>query len=327
MSGHTVAHRFRVVVLVVAWLAICIVPLANQQRILDWWKLRGYVAPPAVASLVSDDTMTGYAQHLFYLNKPDITTGSDFTSHCPLGTEKTIVLGCYISSDKGIYLYNVTDPRLQGVVQVTAAHEMLHAAYARLPSAERNKIDGLLENYYVHSLTDQRIKDTMDAYKQSEPTQLYNEMHSVFGTEIATLPPELETYYARYFTDRSKVTTYAANYESEFTSRRNQIAQYDAQLATLKQTIDANEASLTEQQANLTTQLALISSLNQSNSSSYTAAVKSYNRAVDTYNNLRRQTEEDITTYNALVDKRNALALEEQQLMQSLSPQSLPAAK
>ena len=327
MSGHTVAHRFRVVVLVVVWLAISIVPLANQQRILDWWKLRGYVAPPAVASLVSDDTMTGYAQHLFYLNKPDITTGSDFTSHCPLGTEKTIVLGCYISSDEGIYLYNVTDPRLQGVVQVTAAHEMLHAAYARLSSAERNKIDGLLENYYVHSLTDQRIKDTMDAYKQAEPTQLYNEMHSVFGTEIATLPPELETYYARYFTDRSRVTTYAANYESEFTSRRNQIAQYDAQLATLKQTIDANETSLTEQQANLTAQLALISSLNQSNSPSYTAAVQSYNQAVDTYNNLRRQTEEDITTYNALVDKRNALALEEQQLMQSLSPQSLPAAK
>lgn len=327
MSDRALAHRFRAALLLVVWLAILVIPLANQQRILDWWKLRGYVAPPAVVALVGDDTMTSYAQHLFYVNKPAITTGSDFTSKCPLGTEKTIVLGCYVSSDGGIYLYDVTDSRLQGVIQVTAAHEMLHAAYARLSSTERDKIDGLLKNYYENNLTDQRIKDTMDAYKQSEPTQLYNEMHSVFGTEIATLPPELETYYARYFTNRNKITTYAANYESEFTSRRNQIAQYDTQLAGLRQAIEANEASLTSQQATLTAQLAHISSLSPNDTATYNAEVQSYNRAVDAYNNLRRQTEEDITTYNTLVDKRNALALEEQQLMQSLSPQSLPAAK
>ncbi len=321
------AHRLRTLLLLIVWLAMLAVPLANQQRILDWWKLRGYVAPSVVASIVDQDTMTSYAQHLFYLNKPDITTGSDFTSHCPLGTEKTIVLGCYISSDGGIYLYDVTDPRLQGVIQVTAAHEMLHAAYARLSSSERDKIDSLLKNYYEHTLTDQRIKDTMNAYKQSEPTELYNEMHSVFGTEIANLPPELAAYYAQYFSDRSKVTTYAANYESEFTSRRTQIAQYDAQLANLKQIIETNEASLASQQADLTAQLARIASLNTSDTAPYNTAVHSYNRAVDIYNSLRNQTEEDITTYNTLVDKRNALALEEQQLVQSLSPQSLPAAK
>ena len=326
MSTHR-SHRLAQLAWLIAFWLIVAAALVNQQRILDWWKLRGYSPSPAVASLVREDTMTSYAEHLFYVNKPDITSGSNFTSHCPLGSEKTIVLGCYRSSDNGIFIYDVTDPRLDGVIQVTAAHEMLHAAYARLSSSERNRVDAMLKDYYEHSLTDQRIIDTMNAYKQSEPTELYNEMHSVFGTEVANLPADLEAYYTQYFTDRAKVTSYAASYESEFTSRRDQVTQYDAQLASLKQTIDANEATLATQQADLAAQMAVISSLNSTDTATYNAQVRSYNRAVDAYNALRRQTQDDINTYNALVDKRNALVLEEQQLMQSLSPQSLPAAK
>ena len=327
MSVSRSHHRLRLLSLSFLWFAIVLVALANQQSILDWWKLRGYTPPASVSSLAVDDTMTSYAKHLFYVNKPDILSGSNFTGNCPRGSEKTIVLGCYKSFDNGIYLYDVTDPRLDGVMQVTAAHEMLHAAYDRLSSAERNKIDALLENYYTHSLTDPRIKQTMDAYKQSEPTELDNEMHSVFGTEVAQLPPALETYYKQYFTDRAKVTSYAASYEAEFTSRREQVAAYDAQLATLKQTIDTNEASLAMQQTNLQVQLAQISSETNSNSSTYASQVQAYNRAVSAYNALRRSTQYDIETYNAIVDKRNALALEEQSLVQSLTPQSLPAAK
>lgn len=282
----------------------------------------------AVLSLVTDDTMTGYAEHLFYVNKPNIIVGSSFTNNCPVGSEKTIVLGCYKSADNGIYLYKVTDTRLQGVVQVTAAHEMLHAAYARLSLSERNQVNAMLKDYYDHTLTDQRVKDTVEAYKQSEPTELYNEMHSVFGTEVSGLPTKLEAYYSQYFTNRSKVTSYAASYEAEFTSRRDQIASYDAQLKTLKQTIETNEANLSAQQAALAAQLELINSLDpKTNTAEYNAQMNSYNKAVSAYNNLRRQIQADVDSYNAMVDKRNAIALEEQQLAQALSPQSLPAAQ
>ena len=34
-------------------------------------------------------------------------------------SEKTIILGCYHSDQEGIFVYNVTDPRLSGVEQVT----------------------------------------------------------------------------------------------------------------------------------------------------------------------------------------------------------------
>ena len=35
------------------------------------------------------------------------------------------------------YIYNVNDERLNGLKEVTAAHEMLHAAYERLPESDK----------------------------------------------------------------------------------------------------------------------------------------------------------------------------------------------
>lgn len=318
-------YAIRALLYVVPLLAAVALILLNRQPILDWRKLRGYSAPSAVVSLAQDTTMTNYGEHLFYVNRPSVTTGSSFTKNCSVGSEKTIILGCYKSGDRGIYLYKVSDTRLQGVIEVTAAHEMLHAAYARLSSTERTSLNAMLKDYYEHSLTDQRIKDTIAAYKQSEPTELYNEMHSIFGTEVASLPPNLEAYYTRYFTDRAKVVAYAAGYQSEFTSRKNQIVSYDAQLKGLKQTIEANEADISAKRTALNAQLELV---NSGDSSGTTAAqINNYNVAVATYNNLLQETRDAIDNYNAIVDKRNAIVLEEQQLAQSLSPQSLPAAQ
>src|SRR4051794_9985079 len=103
-------------------LVILGVVIIKQQAIHDWWQLHGYSPPANIATLTADDTMTPQARHLFYVNHPTISSGSDFTLHCPAGSEKTVVLGCYIGDDRGIYLYQVTDPRLDGVEQVTAAH-------------------------------------------------------------------------------------------------------------------------------------------------------------------------------------------------------------
>jgi hypothetical protein len=304
----------------------CGVALWQRQAILDWWHLRGYMAPSSVAQLASDDTMTPYAQRLFYVNHPTITTGTGFSSHCPSGGEKTIVLGCYLGADDGIYLYNVTDVRLHGVEQVTAAHETLHAAYRRLSDTERQQVDSWLTNYYEHDLTDQRIKDTIAAYKKSEPNDVVNEMHSVFGTEVPNLPTQLEDYYKRYFTDRSTITNYAAQYQNEFTSRQAQITAYDAQLKALKPQIDANEASLNEQKTSLDDQSKQLQSERSSGQiAAYNAGVPEYNAAVNSYNALVSTRKELITQYNAIVDQRNAIALEEEQLAKALSSDAVPA--
>jgi uncharacterized protein YukE len=300
----------------------------QRQAIADWARLYDYDPPATVSALATQDTMTAKAQHLFYVNHPQISDGKTLTAHCPAATEKTIVLGCYVGNDAGIYVYAVSDTRLNGVEQVTAAHEMLHAAYRRLSSGERTKVDAMLMDYYQHGLSDQRIKDTIDAYKKSEPDDLVNEMHSIFGTELVGLPAPLEDYYKQYFTSRSAVTSFAASYQAEFTSRQDQVRQYDAQLKEMKQQIDANNESLTRQKAALDAQAKRMQTERANGQvSEYNSEVSSYNQAADSYNGLLIDTRNLITQYNTLVEKRNAVALEEQQLSQELSASSLPASQ
>ena len=298
----------------------------KQQALLDWWRLRGYTAPVSVAQLATDDMFTPTARHLLYVNRPEITNGKDFTNNCPAGSEKTVVLGCYVGRDNGIFVYQVSDPRLNGVEQVTAAHEMLHAAYRRLSSHERSKVDAMLMDYYQHDLTDQRIKDTIDAYKKSEPNDVVNEMHSVFGTEVAMLPSGLEQYYQRYFTDRSRVAAFTASYQGEFTNRQVEVAAYDTQLASMKKQIETNQTTLTSQKAALDAQSQQLQSLRSSGQiGAYNSGVPAYNQAVDAYNGLLNTTRSLINQYNDIIAKRNAVVLEEQQLAKELSANSLPA--
>lgn len=290
------------------------------QDIIDWWHLRDYTPSAQISNIASETTMTDYGRRLFYVNHPKLLDLDAFSGSCQVGAEKTIVLGCYKSGDHGIYLYNVTDERLTGVVQTTAAHEMLHAGYMRLSISERNHIDTLLENYYKNGLTDERIKSTIEAYRVSEPTELDNEMHSIFATEVANLPTELETYYKQYFSNRETVVVMTERYRAEFTTRRDQAEAYDQQLSTLKPIIDANQAEITRQYATLTAQSDRLDSLKAAGrTSEYNALVDSYNAAVQTYNALLAKTQSQIDQYNAIVEKRNALALETRDLTEALS--------
>lgn len=298
---------------------VMFVALSNRQGIMDWYKLRGYSAPADIAAIADQSAMSSYARSLFYINHPQILAGEDFRAKCPIGGEKTIVLGCYHGNDSGIFLYQVSEARLNGVVQTTAAHEMLHAGYERLRPAERDKINRALESYYATKLSDQRIKDTIEAYRQDDASVVDNEMHSIFATEVADLPEELETYYDRYFTDRRIVVGLAAHYQEEFTSRRTQAAAYDAELKEMKQQIEASQSRISSMKNQLDAQDEEMQILKESDVDRFNRMVGAYNGLVERYNALLSQTHEVIDEYNAIVEKRNALALEEQGLVDALS--------
>lgn len=289
--------------------------LWQWQAIFDWARLRNYKPSEAIAQLASTTTMTPKAEHLFYVFHPALEDKSVFNNNCP-NQEQTIVLGCYVTN-QGIYLYDVQDARLQGVKQVTAAHEMLHVAYQRLSSSEKQKVDAMLQDAYSQ-VTDARIRANIDSYKTAG-ADINNELHSILGTEVANLPPALEEYYKQYFTDRGQIVAFAAAYAQEFDSRKQQVAQYDAQLAGLKLQIQANEEALSQQQSALEAQQkTLDSQLARKDYASYNAGVPGYNAAVQQYNKLAQTTREQITTYNNIVNERNKIAIEEQNLSQAL---------
>jgi hypothetical protein len=299
----------------------------NHRPILDWVSLRNYAAPKAIAALATDDTMTPAATRMFYVNHPSVDSKVVFSGHCNFGREQSIVLGCYHGNQQGIYILDVTDARLNGVEQVTAAHEMLHAAYDRLSGKERAHIDSLLQNFYTDHVTDSRVRATIDLYRRTEPNDVINEMHSIFGTEISELTPELETYYSRYFVSRIKVVNYAAAYSAEFTSRQEQVARYDAQLKEIKAGIDANSTALSEEQSNLLVMRRQLDAERMSDPAQYNRDVDSYNARVAAFNSRITITRNLISQYNDLVGKRNAIAVEEQQLARAISGDDVPAAQ
>jgi hypothetical protein len=297
-----------------------VIGLVEERNIQDYFKLRNYNPPVAILNLAKDDTMTPYALKVFKVNHPSIEDKQIFSVNCPNdGGEKTIVLGCYHSDQAGIFLLNVNDTRLNGVQQVTAAHEMLHAAYDRLSTSERNKVDSMLLSYYNHGLTDPRIKQDINLYKQTEPHDVVNEMHSVFGTEIANLPAPLESYYKKYFTDRQKIAAYANQYEAAFTSRQTLVNQDDMQLSSMKTQIQIMEADIKTKYSAVTSEQNTLSSEKTSNVDAYNAALDGYNQQVDAYNNEVNSLKTLVAQYNTLVSSRNSVALSENQLSQELS--------
>lgn len=331
LKAQSAARRSQLrwlIVLAALWLLLAIV-YANKQSIIDWWRLRNYQAPAAVAGIADQDTMTAYARKVFYVNQPDITDKTTFRERCPAaGDEKTIVLGCYHGAQSGIYLLRVTDSRLNGVEQVTAAHEMLHAAYDRLKGAERKRVDGWLQDFYRHNLQDQRLKDTIEAYRQSEPNDLVNEMHSIFGTEVGDLPPALESYYQQYFTNRRQVVGFAARYQSEFTSRKQRIAALDAEIKQLEVQIIGLGSQLQSQQAAIDERRnQLLQQRDSGDVGSYNAGVAAYNQLIDDYNSGVARYQQLYGRYKLLIDQRNAIAGEINVLGTELNAQELAPIK
>jgi len=296
----------------------------KAQALTDWWQLHNYTPPVAVTSLSTQDTMTPYANHVFYVNHPKIeSVATQFRSDCN-ENEKTIILGCYHGNQNGIFVYDVNDSRLAGVEQVTAAHEMLHAAYDRLNNNDRSYIDGLLQDYYK-TVTDQRIIDTINLYKTTEPNDLINEMHSIFGTEISSLPTPLEQYYSKYFTNRQAVANFANAYQGEFTSRSDQIKADDTQLAQMKAAIDKEENSLNVQLSQINSDRARLDSERSSGQiQQYNAGVDAFNSDVGVYNSGVQRLKADISTYNQLISDRNTIAKELASLSQSIDTRLTP---
>lgn len=300
----------------------------QRQAITDWIRLYGYTPPPAIAQLAQQTTMTDRAKHLFYLNKPIISGKSQFGQYCK-EQEQAIVLGCYHSDEDGIFLLRIdSSSQLHGVMQVTAAHEMLHAAYDRLSASQRTKIDQELQDFYDHGLQDKSVKAEIASYKKTEPHAVVNEMHSIFGTEVSHLPADLEQYYTEYFTNRQAVVAQARQYQQAFRSREQAVDRYDTQLARLKQQIGQHQTELLQQAASLKQRNHQMQAQRQRGDiAGYNAAVPGYNQAVDEFNNLLATAKQEIAQYNEIVKQRNALVVEEQQLAKQLSGSDLPAAK
>jgi hypothetical protein len=300
--------------------AIVIGGIRYGQDLEDWSKLLGYQPPTEIARLATVTTMTDTARQLFYVNQPTIETQKSSLNLCK-GSEQTIVLGCYVPTE-GIFLQAVVDPRLQGVMEVTAAHEMLHAAYQRLSLTEQADLNQQLRSA-LGQLKNPRILKLVKTYEDRNPKSVNSELHSIFGTEVRDLDPELEQYYRRYFTDRSAIVALSERYEGVFTALQSKAKLLSQELVRRK-SVRSQLVTQVKQEANSieSTRSDLKTAIVANPNRDYSFQVAAFNSKVRSYNQLVSQLKAQTDSYNQLVKQRNSITLEEKSLVESLENKS-----
>lgn len=287
----------------------------NRYNVYDWVALKDYTPSSQIAALAKQSGLNDYGKRLFYVNDPKLSDRQEFAAQCKV-REQTIVLGCY--TNPGIYVFDVQEERLNGVEEVTAAHETLHAAYERLSPRERKRIDALTKAAY-EKINDPELAKRMEGYKATEPDDIPNELHSILGTEVRNVGSELEEYYKKYFANRLQVVTLAENYEKVFIEAQNKVQQFDADLSLRRAEIERREQSLELRAAELKEKRRQLDAyLAAKNYQAYNGAVAEYNSSVNSYNAEIGDVKVLIIEYNSLVSERNKLAADQADLAKSL---------
>ena len=207
----------------------------QRQNVVDAIQYYQYDPTPLVESVATDAGLTDDAIFTFYATHPSIESSEMFNQNCKRQEADSPILGCFTMNR--IFIFNVSDERLKGIKVVTAAHELLHAEYERLPDAEKRRLQPLLEKAYA-SVNDEKLDARMKYYEKTEPGQSINELHSIVGTEFETISPELEAYYARFFKDRAALVRLQKQVESTFESLSQEADQLVKQIETLASEIN-----------------------------------------------------------------------------------------
>lgn len=219
----------------------------HPQPIIDQVTVWQYEPDAVVAGHVERLQLTDHGRFLYYASTPVVSSGERFAAQCPVdhGEHEFGVLGCYVHAEKTIFLFDVTDERLDGAEEVVAAHEMLHAAWDRTGEDERGRVTALLDTEFERLAGDPEFAKRMAFYERVEPGQRANELHSIIGTEIADVSDELEDYYAQYFVDRSVVTTLHSASYAVFVTLQEQADALVSQMEQLRISVEADYASYT----------------------------------------------------------------------------------
>jgi len=232
-------------VLALVLVAAGVIAFLGFQRLVDQYTVWTFRPSAAVSTLIGSSRLTGEGRFIFLASKPVIESSTVFASSCASNQEGSGILGCYLPRDRSIHLFAVTEPRLLGLTDVVAAHEMLHAVWDRLSSAEQDQLVPQLEREATKLAGDPAFQARLDYYAKNEPGERANELHSIIGTEIASISPELEAHYSKWLGNRQAVVALQEKTDAVFTELEKRSADLSASMAALQATIIDEYASYT----------------------------------------------------------------------------------
>lgn len=312
---------------VAGWLAY-----TNRQILQDIYAAAQF-SPPSDLQLVMDRVeFSTEGDRIFRASTPTLESSQAFSSQCAdvIHSESDLVVGCFTGTN--IHLFQIADDRLDGMVEVTAAHELLHAVYKRLSPGEKAELRTALEaEYETQKKNDPRLEERMSVYADLSEEGFVNELHSVLGTEVRNLSPSLERHFAKYFTDRSKVLDLFTAYNSYFVELEQERNALRLELTTLGAEIDQRGETYRSNLESYNSAVASLISRNErfefsSNPSEFYALRDELNRQRAALETQRQELNAAVDTYNENRERLLELDAQAEELIRSIDSDFAPPA-
>jgi len=282
----------------------------NRQFALDQLSVWNYQPSATIMNLDDKVKFTDKGLFTFYATKPVMAEPSEFNGKCPRQEAGSPILGCYTSEDR-IYVFNVNNEQLDGMKEVTAAHEMLHAVWYRMSASEQKRVGALLTAAYEKGASTE-LRERMEYYQRTEPEAITNELHSILGTEMGNLGSELDDYYSQYFEDRQAILDLHTKYNAVYQSLYSRADTLYTEMQTLSESIETRSATYDKDVSQLS---ADITSFNSRANRGDFDSVSQFNaeKAVLVKRSAQLEAQRtaiyaDITAYNKLYDEYKVLA-------------------
>ena len=292
----------------------------NRQYVSDQLNVWSYAPSSQVASIDERVGFTDTGTFTLYATKPEVLGKESFNSLCPRQEPASPILGCYTGDDR-VYIYDVTNTQLDGMKEVTVAHEMLHAAWHRLSNEQKDSLAKELISVYEAKATDE-LKERMAYYDRTQPGEFANELHSILATEVTELTPKLEAHFATYFEDRQTVVALHTKYSSVYAGLQAQIdglyTQLEALAASINQQTAAYDRALKEYES------AAASYESRANSGDFTSFAQidaeyyALMRTYDTLETQRAAINKDIENHGILYEQYQQVATQIEILNKSI---------
>ena len=288
----------------------------------DYLKSKSFSPTKEMTTIISSLKLTERGERTLRATTPTLDSRDVFNEKCNSHKAEVYVLGCYLTGDDSIHLYAIHKKELAGMNESTAAHELLHAVYHRLPFWEKSKVNEELSAAY-ENLNDEELKAAMDLYDDED---FYDELHSRLGTEIKDLPENLEKHYAKIFSDRKKVVAFYDNYSGTFKKLKEDLKATEEKLNNLKVKIEDEEGRLKKVTTDLNERIddynRRVSEKKYSTIAEIKNEGKNLQAEVDKTNSDYDALSSNISEYNKLVAEYNNSVIRTNEIFDSINSNS-----
>lgn len=329
-NGRSALFRGTWIVLLCLLIVAVFVAASFRQQIRDHFSAIAFDPTPRVSEVLEDLRLTDSGERIFLATHPTVDGSQNFNEQCAGvdHSEEGHVLGCF-AHDR-IHLFDVTDERVTGIVEATAAHELLHATFSRLGEGDKSALTAKLRQEYDRLIvTDSELRERMSVYEHLSDAAFVNELHSVLGTEVKELSGDLEAHYAQWFQDRGAIVNAFASYHAVFVDLQRQADELRDEMTALRADVEQRKEDYGAAVEQFNADAATFSARNER--FEFSDAPEEFDSVRADLEWRRVQLEEtlvgleaDIDRYNALRDQLTALSEVSSSLDQHLNSDLAP---